>query len=52
MYGKDPLTGRCAYKTPCGWCARQGKKCDLEIKKQKEKYGDLFEAPKENVYGK
>mgnify|MGYP004526402225 FL=1 len=27
MYGINPLTNECAYKTPCGWCARLDKEC-------------------------
>lgn len=27
MYGINPLTNECAYKTPCGWCARLNKEC-------------------------
>ena len=27
MYGINPLTNECAYKTPCGWCTRLDKEC-------------------------
>ena len=46
MQGTNPLTMRCAYITPCGWCARQNKECDIEeTKKRKRKYADLFKNP-------
>ena len=41
MQGTNPLTMQCAYITPCGWCARQNKECDIEVKKE-EKYKALF----------
>lgn len=45
MQGINPLTGTCAYITPCGWCARQNKKCDIEENRErKKKYGDLFKS--------
>lgn len=28
MYGLDPLTRQCVYKTPCGLCVKFDKKCD------------------------
>ena len=46
MQGINPLTMQCTYITPCGWCARQNKECDIEeIKKRKKKYSDLFKSP-------
>lgn len=27
----------CPYITPCGWCSRQGKPCEIEEKKYKKK---------------
>ena len=46
MQGTNPLTMRCTYITPCGWCARQNKECDIEeTKKRNKKYGDLFKSP-------
>ena len=44
MQGTNPLTMQCAYITPCGWCARQNKECDLRIEKKKKVYGDLFKS--------
>lgn len=45
MQGTNPLTMQCAYITPCGWCARQSKKCDIrEIEDRKKSYGDLFKS--------
>lgn len=41
MHGTNPLIMQCTYITPCGWCVRQNKKCDIELKKKKE-YADLF----------
>ena len=37
MYGIDPITRQCIYKTPCGWCARLEKICKMDCK---EKYDD------------
>ena len=46
MQGINPLTMQCAYITPCGWCTRQNKECDIEeTKKRKKKYSDLFKSP-------
>lgn len=43
MQGTNPLTMQCAYITPCGWCARQNKECDIQTaKKRREVYKDLF----------
>lgn len=45
MQGTNPLTMKCTYITPCGWCARQNKECDLEeTKKRNKKYRDLFKS--------
>ena len=45
MQGINPLTMQCAYITPCGWCARQSKECDIRIaEKRKKSYGDLFKS--------
>ena len=30
MQGINPLTGTCTYKTPCGWCTKWDKKCDMK----------------------
>lgn len=32
MYGIDPITRQCAYKTPCRWCARLEKECRMKCK--------------------
>ena len=32
MYGIDPITRQCVYKTPCGWCARLEGVCSIELK--------------------
>lgn len=49
MQGTNPLTGQCAYITPCGWCARQNRECDIKnAKKRKKQYGDLFKSPKDS----
>lgn len=46
MQGTNPLTIQCVYMTPCGWCTRQNKECDIEeTKKRKKKYSDLFKSP-------
>ena len=46
MQGTNPLTMKCTYITPCGWCARQNKECDMEeTKKRNKKYKDLFKSP-------
>jgi hypothetical protein len=37
MYGLDPITGLCAYSTPCGWCCKWDKKCDKKIGCSNEK---------------
>lgn len=43
MQGINPLTMKCTYITPCGWCARQNKKCDIEENRgKKKKYDDLL----------
>ena len=34
MYGIDPITRQCVYKTPCGWCARLEKECNIERRKK------------------
>ena len=39
------ITGICTYETPCGWCTRQNKECDMRVEKQKRMYGDLFKSP-------
>lgn len=31
MQGINPITMRCAYETPCGWCTKWDKKCDKKI---------------------
>ena len=31
MQGINPLTMKCTYKTPCGWCTKWDKKCDTKI---------------------
>ena len=31
MQGINPLTMKCTYETPCGWCAKWDKKCDRKI---------------------
>jgi hypothetical protein len=31
MQGINPLTMKCTYETPCGWCAKWNKKCDEKI---------------------
>lgn len=31
MYGRDPLTMECVYKTPCGWCVKFEKECDKKL---------------------
>ena len=31
MQGINPLTMKCAYETPCGWCTKWDKKCDMKI---------------------
>ena len=36
MQGINPLTMKCTYITPCGWCARQNKKCDIEENRGKK----------------
>ena len=46
MQGINPLTMQCTYITPCGWCTRQNKECDIEeTKKRKKEYSDLFKSP-------
>ena len=46
MQGINPLIMKCTYITPCGWCTRQNKECDIEeAKKRNKKYGDLFKSP-------
>lgn len=44
MQGTNPLTMRCAYITPCGWCARQNKECDMRVEERRKAYGDLFKS--------
>lgn len=45
MQGTNPLTMQCAYITPCGWCARQNKECDIRTaEKRRKAYGDLFKS--------
>lgn len=34
MYGIDPTTRQCVYKTPCGWCARLEQECKIDCKNQ------------------
>ena len=31
MQGINPLTMKCTYATPCGWCTKWDKKCDNKI---------------------
>ena len=31
MQGINPLTMKCTYETPCGWCTKWDKKCDRKI---------------------
>lgn len=31
MQGINPLTWKCTYETPCGWCTKWDKKCDEKI---------------------
>lgn len=31
------LGEECPYITPCGWCSRKGKPCDVEEAKKKRK---------------
>lgn len=31
MQGINPLTMKCNYETPCGWCTKWDKKCDMKI---------------------
>jgi hypothetical protein len=31
MQGINPLTMKCIYETPCGWCSKWDKKCDNKI---------------------
>ena len=31
MYGTNPMTMKCIYSTPCGWCEKWDKKCDYKI---------------------
>ena len=31
MYGRDPLTMECVYKTPCGLCVKFDKECDKRL---------------------
>ena len=31
MQGINPLTMKCTYETPCGWCTKWDKKCDEKI---------------------
>ena len=37
MQGTNPLTMRCTYETPCGWCTKWDKKCDKKIGRKKDK---------------
>lgn len=47
MQGTNPLTMRCTYITPCGWCSRQNKECDLEeAKRRKKEYNELIKSHK------
>lgn len=31
MQGLNPLTMQCTYSTPCGYCTKWDKKCDMKI---------------------
>ena len=31
MHGTNPLTMQCTYSTPCVWCTKWDKKCDIKI---------------------
>lgn len=31
------LMEECPYITPCGWCSRQGKPCEVKEKKEKQR---------------
>ena len=47
MQGINPLTMKCTYETPCGWCTKWDKKCDKKIgndQSSKEKYGKLVKS--------
>ena len=43
MQGTNPLTMKCTYETPCGWCAKWDKECDKKIgnSQSSKKYGKL-----------
>ena len=42
MQGIDPLTMRCTFSTPCGWCVKWDKKCDKKI-------GEHYSYSKETI---
>ena len=45
MQGLNPITMKCTYSTPCGWCTKWDKKCDKKIgceSQSFEKHKGLF----------
>ena len=47
MYGINPLTMECYYRTPCGWCVKWDKKCD---KKSGRSYESSEKTSKVNLW--
>lgn len=48
MTGINPLTMKCTYSTPCGWCTKWDKKCDRKIPDPPVKPYDYLKKPPTN----
>lgn len=43
-------TANCTYETPCGWCTKWDKECDMKIEKKEKPYADLFKPCYDCLY--